>query len=87
MVFSCYIQRKLYDEGYIYRGRYEGWYCVSDEVYVASSRVQDGPNGTKVRTYHTVLKYHRSCIAASSRFNAGSPEPGTCNKCINSGSV
>jgi methionyl-tRNA synthetase len=28
-----YILQKLWDEGQIYRGEYEGWYCVPDERF------------------------------------------------------
>lgn len=31
----------LYDKGDIYKGSYEGWYCVPDETYWASSDIDD----------------------------------------------
>ena len=34
--------RGLQDAGLIYRGAYEGWYCVSDETFVPESEVRDG---------------------------------------------
>ena len=33
--------QKLYDSGDIYKGTYEGWYCVPDETYWASSDIPD----------------------------------------------
>jgi methionyl-tRNA synthetase len=32
----------LVDKGFIYLGRYEGWYCVSDETFLTSMQVVDG---------------------------------------------
>nr|KAG5701423.1 hypothetical protein BaRGS_032755 [Batillaria attramentaria] len=31
----------LSKRGYIYRGQYEGWYCVSDEAFLTEEEVQD----------------------------------------------
>ena len=43
------MQEQLYDEGYIYKGEYEGWYSVPDETFLASSEVADDAElGTKV---------------------------------------
>ena len=36
------IFKKLYDQGDIYKGSYEGWYCVPDETFVPESQVVDG---------------------------------------------
>lgn len=37
------------DKGYIYKGRYEGWYCVSDEAYLSDMDVTSGSApGSKV---------------------------------------
>lgn len=30
------------ERGHIYKGTYEGWYCVSDEAFLTSSQVTDG---------------------------------------------
>ncbi len=32
----------MYDKGDIYKGRYEGWYCVPDESFYTDSQVVDG---------------------------------------------
>lgn len=32
----------LEDRGYIYKGKYEGWYCVSDEAFLTPVQVADG---------------------------------------------
>lgn len=36
------IFKKLYDNGDIYKGKYEGWYCVPDESFWTESQVVDG---------------------------------------------
>ena len=32
----------LHDDGYIYQGHYEGWYCVPDETYWTEDQLADG---------------------------------------------
>ena len=34
--------QKLYDQGDIYKGSYEGWYCVKDEEFLLESDLVDG---------------------------------------------
>jgi len=36
------------DNGDIYLGKYEGWYCVPEENFVLESQIQYGPNGEKL---------------------------------------
>lgn len=36
-----HLAQLLYDKGDIYKGTYEGWYCVPDETYWASSDIDD----------------------------------------------
>ncbi len=36
------IFKKLYDKGDIYKGKYEGWYCVPDESFWTDTQVEDG---------------------------------------------
>ena len=36
------IFKKFYDKGDIYKGRYEGWYCVPDESFFTETQVVDG---------------------------------------------
>ena len=36
------IFKKLYDQGDIYKGKYEGWYCTPDESFYTDSQVVDG---------------------------------------------
>lgn len=36
------IFERLYEQGDIYKGKYEGWYCVSDEAYFTDSQAPDG---------------------------------------------
>ncbi len=46
-----HIFKKLYDQGDIYKGKYEGWYCVPCESFYTESQLVDGccPDcGTKV---------------------------------------
>ncbi len=33
---------KLYEQGDIYKDKYEGWYCVSDESFYTDSQLEDG---------------------------------------------
>ncbi|MFN7981032.1 MAG: methionine--tRNA ligase [Vicinamibacterales bacterium] len=34
--------RRVRDNGYIYKGSYEGWYCTVDEVFVPETQLVDG---------------------------------------------
>lgn len=44
------ILQDLFDRGEIYRGEYEGWYCVSDEAFYTEDELVDGlsPTGRPV---------------------------------------
>lgn len=44
------IWQKLLDDGYIYLGKYSGWYSISDETFYQESELVDGkaPSGTEV---------------------------------------
>jgi len=33
---------KLHDEGWLYQGHYEGWYCVPDETFWTEEQLEDG---------------------------------------------
>ncbi len=35
----------LYDKGYLYKGSYEGWYCVHEETYYAESDLEKDEEG------------------------------------------
>lgn len=37
-----HIFKKLYEQGDIYKGRYEGWYCTPDESFWTETQVVDG---------------------------------------------
>ncbi len=37
--------QKLYDKGYLYKGAYEGWYCVHEETYYAESDLEKNDEG------------------------------------------
>ncbi|XP_071798311.1 methionine--tRNA ligase, mitochondrial-like [Asterias amurensis] len=41
----------LQDNGFIYKGEYEGWYSTSDETFLSSQQVEDGigKDGSKVK--------------------------------------
>ncbi|RME17261.1 MAG: methionine--tRNA ligase [Bdellovibrio sp.] len=43
--------QELYDKGDIYLGEYEGWYCVSEEIFYAEKDLVDGktPSGKEVQ--------------------------------------
>ncbi len=34
--------RRVRDRGYIYKGKYEGWYCTVDEVFVPDTQLHNG---------------------------------------------
>jgi methionyl-tRNA synthetase len=34
--------RRVRDRGHIYKGKYEGWYCTVDEVFVPDTQLQEG---------------------------------------------
>ena len=38
----------LYDKGYLYKGSYEGWYCVHEETYYAESDLEKNEDGVFV---------------------------------------
>ena len=38
----------LYDKGYLYKGSYEGWYCVHEETYYAESDLEKNEDGELV---------------------------------------
>lgn len=37
--------KDLYDKGYLYKGSYEGWYCVHEETYYAESDLEKNEDG------------------------------------------
>lgn len=51
------IQETLQSKGYIYRGKYEGWYCVSDEAFLTSDQVMEitNDNGSKLHVSYIVI--------------------------------
>ncbi|MGI6591030.1 MAG: methionine--tRNA ligase [Eggerthellaceae bacterium] len=38
----------LYDRGYLYKGSYEGWYCVHEETYYSESDLEKNEDGVYV---------------------------------------
>ncbi len=40
--------KKLFDNGYIYKGSYSGWYAVSDEAYYDESELTEDGQGNKI---------------------------------------
>ena len=38
----------LYDKGYLYKGSYEGWYCVHEETYYSESELEKNEDGVFV---------------------------------------
>eukprot|EP00731_Ephydatia_muelleri_P010683 Em0005g1269a len=41
------IWSRLCDRGYIYKGKYEGWYSIPDETFLSASQIRDGDDGNK----------------------------------------
>ena len=39
---SQVLWRRVRDKGFIYKGKYEGWYCTVDEVFVPETQLVDG---------------------------------------------
>ncbi len=39
---------ELYEKGYLYKGSYEGWYCVHEETYYAESDLEKNDTGVLV---------------------------------------
>jgi leucyl-tRNA synthetase len=67
--------QRLYDAGYIYLGKHEGWYCKADEAFVPENQVspkEGEPNkhvGYDNMTYGTTNHYYRCLsIATINRF-------------------
>ena len=34
-----FLQNKLKSKGHIYKGTYEGWYCISDEAFLTDDEI------------------------------------------------
>ncbi|KAJ3513152.1 hypothetical protein NLJ89_g3113 [Agrocybe chaxingu] len=41
------IQRKLNEKGFIYKGKYAGWYSITDECFYTDAQVTTDPSGTQ----------------------------------------
>ncbi|EYC45587.1 hypothetical protein Y032_0422g1184 [Ancylostoma ceylanicum] len=51
----AHVWKQLYDEGFIYKDVYSGWYSVVDECFFVDSDVEDTPSGKVVKgTKNTV---------------------------------
>lgn len=53
------IFKKLYEKGEIYKGKYEGWYCVPCESFFTDSKIVDGkcPDCGREVSYHSEEAY------------------------------
>lgn len=40
--------KNLQDSGHIYKAKYQGWYCVSDETFLTDLQLIEKPDGTRV---------------------------------------
>lgn len=40
-ILTVHAQKVLEEKGYIYKGKHEGWYAVSDEAFYADNQVQE----------------------------------------------
>ncbi|XP_069842230.1 methionine--tRNA ligase, mitochondrial isoform X1 [Dendropsophus ebraccatus] len=47
----CHFWKKLEEEGYIYKGTYQGWYCTSDEAFLSEDQTVESRDvdGNKIR--------------------------------------
>ena len=48
-LFVQEVWKKMVENGWVYRGKYSGWYCVSDEAYYGEDELIKGEDG-KMRT-------------------------------------
>ena len=60
-VLFVFEQHTLQSRGYIYRGKYEGWYCVSDEAFLSDDQVTEvtGDRGSKLRVSFSTNRLFR----------------------------
>lgn len=47
--FEYFFQNKINKNGYIKKGKYEGWYSIIDEAFVPSSQIKEIKEGNKVK--------------------------------------
>ena len=87
------IQQLLCEEGYIYKGNYEGWYSVPDEAFLSHSQVTDGMEpGSKVQQHGPAALLHDLIIVVilhRCRWNRAMQWNGrmkkiTCSDCLHS---
>ncbi|XP_018432455.1 PREDICTED: methionine--tRNA ligase, mitochondrial [Nanorana parkeri] len=47
----CHFWKRLEEQGYIYKGTYQGWYCTSDEAFLSEEQTTESkdPDGNKIR--------------------------------------
>ncbi|XP_066437122.1 methionine--tRNA ligase, mitochondrial [Eleutherodactylus coqui] len=47
----CHFWKKLEENGYIYKGTYQGWYCTADEAFLSEEQTRESTDaeGQKVR--------------------------------------
>ncbi len=64
--------QKLYDQGDIYKGSYDGWYCVKDEAFLLESDLVDGKcphcglevqHVSEVNYFFRLSKYQEALLA------------------------
>lgn len=70
-VFVLVTQERLKARGHIYKGRYEGWYSVSDETFVGEDQVKEviegngktkkvGPRNVENETKESITQNQRN---------------------------
>lgn len=55
-------QSILMKKGYIYKGRHEGWYSVSDEAFYSSTQVSDQTDPSTGESYKVSLSCAKGSI-------------------------
>ena len=48
---------RLVEQGDIYLGEYEGWYCIPDESFFTENKLVDGKMKAKRLTYNEIENY------------------------------
>ncbi|KIH62424.1 putative methionine--tRNA ligase [Ancylostoma duodenale] len=53
----AHVWKRLYDEGFIYKDVYSGWYSVVDECFFVDGDVEDTPSGKVVRDTKNAVEW------------------------------
>ena len=54
-----YLWKRMKESGYLYKGSYDGWYCVPDETYFTETQVEKGDEEYGIQGQHLCPDCHR----------------------------